>query len=94
MVNEEFKDNEENISPSTQNCMDDRNLRRERASISVGNAVLKASVCTKHTNPLISKQCTTKDGRIVLKAQQVHLKERDGRICARGIVDVTIRNEE
>ena len=62
MVNEEFNDNEENISPSTQNCMDDRNLHREYASILVGSTVLKASICTKHTNPLISKQCTTKDG--------------------------------
>ena len=63
MVNEELKESEENISPSIQNCMDDQNLRREHASISKGSAVLKASVCAKQRNPLISKQCTTKDGQ-------------------------------
>ena len=33
MVNEEFKENEENISPSIQNYVKDQNLRRERGSI-------------------------------------------------------------
>ena len=65
LVNEELKENEENISPSIQNCVEDQNLHRERGSISVGSALLKALVCAKQRNPLISKQCTTKDGQNV-----------------------------
>ena len=61
MGNEEFKENEENISPSIQNCVKDQNLCKEYGSISIGNALLKASICAKQRNPLISKQCTTKD---------------------------------
>ena len=55
MVNEEWKENEENIYPQIQNRVDNQNLRRERASISVGSALLKASICAKKKNPLISK---------------------------------------
>ena len=94
MVNEEWKENEENISPNIQNCVDNQNLRRERASISVGSALLKASICAKKKNPLISKQSTIRDGRTVSEAQQVLLKDQDGRIYAWGIVDGTIRNGE
>ena len=94
MVNEEFKENEENISPSIQNYVEDQNLCREHGSILLGSAILKASVCAKQRNPSISKQCTIKDGHNVSKAQQVHLKDQDGCICARGIVDLTIKNGE
>ena len=94
MVNEEFKEIEENISPSIQNYVEDQNLCRERGSISVGSALLKASTCGKQRHSLISKQHTTKDGQNVSEAKQVHLKDRDGRICARGIVDFTTRNGE
>ena len=94
IVNEEFKENEENVSLSIQNCVEDQNLHRERASISVGSALLKESICGKQRNLLRSKQCTTKDVQNVSKAQQVHLKDRDGCICAWGIVDLTIRNGE
>ena len=55
MVNEKFKKNEENISPGIQNCEKDQNFHRERGSISVENALLKASVCAKQRNSLISK---------------------------------------
>ena len=82
MVNEELKENVDNISPSIQNCVDDQTLRRKRVSISVGSALLKASICTKTRNPLVSKQSKTNDGRTVSKAQQVLLKDRDGHICA------------
>ena len=94
MVNEELKENVENISPSIQNCMNDQSLHRERASISVGSVLLKASICAKPRIPLISKQSKTNNGRTVSKAQHVHLKDRDGHICAQGTVDVTIRNGE
>ena len=94
MVNEEFDENEENISPSILNCVEGQNLRRQRGSISVGSALLKASVCGKQRHSLISKQRTTEDGQNVSEAQKVHLKDRDGCICAQGIVDVTIRNGE
>ena len=94
MMNEELKENAENISPSIQNCVDDQSLRREHASISVGSALLKALICAKTRNPLISKQSKTNDGRTVSKAQQMLLKDRDGHICAQGIVDMTIRNGE
>ena len=47
MVNEEFKENEENIFPSIQNCVEDQNLHRERGSILVESALLKASVRRK-----------------------------------------------
>ena len=69
MVNEELKENEENISPTIQNYKNAQILRRERAPISIGSAVLKASVCAKQQNPLISKQCTTEEGQTVPKAQ-------------------------
>ena len=94
MVNLEFKVNEKNISPSIQNSVEDRNFCRERGSISVGSALLKASICAKQRNPLISKQRIVKDVKNVSEAQQVHLKDRDGHICARKIVDSTIRNGE
>ena len=94
MVNDKFKENEENISPSIRNCVEDQNLHRERGSISVGSALLKASVCGKQRHSLLSKQGTSKDGQYVSKAQQVHLKDQEGRICARGIVDLTIGNGE
>ena len=55
---------------------------------------MKASICAKKENPLISKQSTTRDDRTVSKAQQVLLKDQEGRICVRGIMDVTIRNGE
>ena len=69
-------------------------MHRKRGSISVGSVLLKASVCGKQRHSLISKQRTTKDGQNVSEAQKVHLKDRDGRICARRIVDFTIRNGE
>ena len=94
MVNAEVKENEKNISPSIQKCEQDQNLRGERGSISVGSALLKASVCAKQRNRLTSKQCTTKDVQNVSKAQRVHLKDRDGCISAREIVDLTIKNKE
>ena len=94
MVNSEFKENEENISPSIQNCVEGHNFRGKRGSISIGSALLKASICGKQRNPLISKLCTVEDVKNVSKTQQVHLKDRDGRICARGIVDLIITNGE
>ena len=94
IVNEEFDENEENISPSIQNCVEGQNLHRQRGSISVGSTLLKASVCGKQRHFLISKQRTTEDGQNVSEVEKVHLKDRDGRICARGIVDVTIKNGE
>ena len=53
MVNEEFNKNEENISPSIQNCMEGQNLCRQHGSILVGSALLKASICGKQRHFLI-----------------------------------------
>ena len=61
MVNVEFKENGENITPRIQNGVEDQNVRRERGSILVGSALLKAAVCAKPRNPLILKQCRIKD---------------------------------
>ena len=69
MRNEEFKENEENISPSIQNGVEDQNVRRERGSISVGSALLKVAVCAKPRNPLIPKQCRIKEVQNVSKVQ-------------------------
>ena len=55
---------------------------------------MKASIQAKQRKALISKHCLSRDVQNVSKAEYVHLKDRDGCICAHGIVDFTIKNGE